>query len=245
MYMKLKHGYHNTMQFKALIKEFLPLDASLNRIISALQSVFSALQVTVSLFSPNKRQTTSDSGWTSNPSILCIKYDGHLYLRRAIMLLKMLVMRMSCLAEDIDALYDVARDSACSTEARLYAAGTLTYFLSSTTQPLEHWLLDTLMLRLGLCTALAVMGRRDDTLQADVVVVKQEMSPGAVRRIECMLEKLASRAFAGGGVASVVMDNLALNRLYQQALNKAAVAPNQALSATPQDLCAVEALLVP
>ena len=117
------------------------------------------------------------------------------------MLLKKLVTHMSSLTTDIDALYDVARNGACSTQARLAAAGTLTYFLSSQSQPLEHWLLDTLVIRLGLCTAYSIMGKcdQDRALQEDVMLVRQELSDGAVRRIEGILERLSSRAFAGGG----------------------------------------------
>ena len=161
------------------------------------------------------------------------------------MLLKMLVSRMNCLSTDIDALYDVARNTALSTEARLSAAGPLTYFLSSSSQPLEHWLLDTLILRLGLCTAYVLMGHHDQDLQADVLLVKKELSPRAVRCLEGILERLASRAFAGGGVAAVVMDSEALDRLYQQALSKAATAPpSHTVTATSKDLCTLEALLL-
>ena len=44
-------------------------------------------------------------------------------------------------------------------------------------------------------------------------------------------------------MAAVVMDSVVLDRLYQQALSKAAAAPSDFLTAMPHDLCVVEELL--
>ena len=159
------------------------------------------------------------------------------------MLLKALSMRMATLTQDIDALYEVAQDGGHCTGARLAAAGTLTSFLSSPSQRPERWFLDMLVMRLGLCMVYALVGRTDYELQKDVSLVREELSPRAVRRLEALLERLSSNEFAGGGMASVIADAVALDRLYQQALTKAATMPAQ-LSDARVDTSELEALLV-
>jgi hypothetical protein len=162
---------------------------------------------------------------------------------RQIMLTRSLVRRLDTLTSDLDTLYEITGDGANSTQARLVAAGTLTCFLSSSDQPIENWLLDLLVMRLGLCTVYAIMGTRDVELESEVALINRELSPRAVRRLERIIERLASREFAGGGMASVVSDRGILDRLYQQCLNKAATIPVELLRTGMADLSVLESLL--
>lgn len=141
------------------------------------------------------------------------------------MLCRVLITRMESLPRNISALYQVALDKSVPASVRLAAAGSLASFLSTTSQPLERWLLDTLTIRMGLCLVLAALGRVDAELAEDVRLMRRHMSPQALRRIESALGRLSSSEFAGGGMASVLADPVVLNRLYDQAMAKAAHAP--------------------
>ena len=141
------------------------------------------------------------------------------------MLCRVLVARMDCLNEDIASLYGLAGDDNIPLTVRLAAAGSLASFLSTADQPLEKWLLDTLVLRMGLCLVLSALGRETGELAEDVRLIKRSLSSPSIRRIEDTLGRLTSSEFAGGAMSAVIGNQSMLMRLYTQALAKAAVAP--------------------
>lgn len=142
------------------------------------------------------------------------------------MLCRVLVARMDCLNKDIASLYGLAGDVNIPLTVRLAAAGSLASFLSTSDQPLEKWLLDTLVLRMGLCLVLSALGRETGELVQDVRLIKRSLSGSSIRRIENTLGRLTSSEFAGGAMSAVIGDQATLMRLYKQALAKAAVAPH-------------------
>ncbi|KAF0197485.1 MAG: hypothetical protein FD169_467 [Bacillota bacterium] len=141
------------------------------------------------------------------------------------MLCRVLVGRMGCLQQDITSLYALAGDAELPLTVRLAAAGSLASFLSTTVQPLEKWLLDTLFLRMGLCLLMSALGKDTGEFADDLRLVKRSLSGAAVRRIESALGRLASSEFAGGAMSAVINDQGTLMRLYSQAVAKAAVVP--------------------
>lgn len=155
-------------------------------------------------------------------------YLGYYYVGGRTMLCRVLITRMESLPKNISALYQLAGDKSLPETVRLAAAGSLASFLSTTSQPLERWLLDTLTIRMGLCLILNALGRVDEELAEDVRLMKRQMSPQALRRIETTLGRLTSCEFAGGGMVAVISDPAILNRLYDQAMAKAAYAPHNA-----------------
>ncbi|MDP3487733.1 MAG: hypothetical protein Q8S19_07355 [Bacillota bacterium] len=144
------------------------------------------------------------------------------------MLCRVLVARMDCLQQDITSLYALAGDAEIHLSVRLAAAGSLASFLSTTVQPLEKWLLDTLTLRMGLCLVMSALGKDTGELAEDVRLMKRTLSGAAIRRIENTLGRLTSSEFAGGAMSAVISEQATLTRLYTQALAKAAVAPHDA-----------------
>ena len=159
------------------------------------------------------------------------------------MLCRVLVARMDCLQQDITLLYALAGDADIPLTVRLAAAGSLASFLSTTVQPLEKWLLDTLALRMGLCLVMSALGRDTGELSDDVRLMKRTLSGSAIRRIENTLGRLTSSEFAGGAMAAVINDQATLNRLYTQALAKAAAAPHTASCDETQTQVKLEMLL--
>lgn len=159
------------------------------------------------------------------------------------MLCKVLVARMDCLQQDIECLYALAGSTEIPLTVRLAAAGSLASFLSTKSQPLEKWLLDTLALRMGLCLVISALGRDTGELSDDVRLIKRTLSGAAIRRIESALGRLTSSEFAGGAMSAVINNDAMLKLLYTQALDKAAAAPHTAVCDETLTCIKIEMLL--